>query len=246
MPKILFSSLFVLVFVASAASIRAEDDTKKPDAAPKAEGKAEEPKKEDAKKKEPKEAPKKDTVEKRTVRRKAAIEDALDKEDWDKLLAVLDEIIDDKEIAEDDQVGAMFDKFTVLVHKKLDGAKASAIAKTLAEKLKDDPESLNELAWTLLDTEGLEKADLDVAFSIAQRANEAVKGESSEILDTLARAHYEKGDLDKAVELQTKAVEKLDAVPYLTEDSRAQVKAALEKYKAKLAEKKNEKKEEMK
>jgi tetratricopeptide (TPR) repeat protein len=245
MHKTLWSMMFVLGILASAASIRAEDETKKPDAVPKAEGKSEEPKKEDAKK-EPKEAPKKDTVEKRTVRRKAAIEDALDKEDWDKLIAVLDEIIDDKEIVEDDQVGAMFDKFTVLVHKKLDGEKASALAKTLADKLKDDPESLNELAWTLLDTEGLEKADLDVAFSIAQRANEAVKGESSEILDTLARAHYEKGDLDKAVELQTKAVEKLDAVPYLTEDSRAQVKAALEKYKAKLEEKKNEKKEEKK
>ena len=114
MYKTLWSMLFVLGIIASAAQVRAEDEAKKPDAAPpKAEGKAEEPKK------EPKEAtPKKETVEKRMERRKAAIEKAVDQDDWDKVLAVLDEIIDDKEITEDDVLGPLFDKFQVLYRQK--------------------------------------------------------------------------------------------------------------------------------
>jgi tetratricopeptide (TPR) repeat protein len=243
MVKTLWSMLFVLGIIAFAAQVRAEDEAKKPDAAPpKAEGKAEEPKKE-----EPKAAaPKKETVEKRMERRKAAIEEAVGKDDWDKVLVVLDEIIDDKEINEDDQLGALFDKFQVLTIKKLDGAKASAVAKKLSEMQKDDSELLNELSWTLLDTEGLKDRDLDVALAIAVRANEVTKGESGEILDTLARAHFEKGDLDKAVEFQTKAAEKIKDDAETTDDIKAQVKATLEKYKAKQEEKKNEKKVEKK
>jgi ATP/maltotriose-dependent transcriptional regulator MalT len=72
------------------------------------------------------------------------------------------------------------------------------------------------------------------------------KGESGEILDTLARAHFEKGDLDKAVEFQTKAAEKIKDDAETTDDIKAQVKATLEKYKAKQEEKKNEKKVEKK
>ena len=258
MRKTLWSMLFVLGLVVSAGYVWAEDEAKKPDAVPpKVEGKAEEPKKEEAKKDEPKkeepkkEEPKKDekkkeSVEQRMERRKKALEEAVMKEDWDKVLAGLDEIIDDKEINADDQLQAMRDKFIVLAEEKLDGAKACPVAKKLSELGKDDADLLNELSWTILDTEGLKNRDLDLALAIAQRSNEVSQGQSGEILDTLARAHYEKGDLDKAIEFQTKAVEKIKDDAEVTDDVKDEVKAMLEKYKTKQAEKKSEKKEEKK
>jgi hypothetical protein len=259
MRKTFWSLLFVLGVIAFAAPARSDDDAKKPDAAPpKVEEKAGEPKKEEPKKEEAKkdETKKKDdakkdekpkeSVEKRMSRRRKAIEQAVLKEDWDKVLAGLDEIIDDKEINADDHVLALYEKFTVLAEEKLDGAKACPVAKQLAELGKDDPEILNELSWTILDTEGLKNRDLDVALAIAERANEVSHGQSGEILDTVARAYFEKGDLDKAVDLQTKAVEKITDDNDVTDDVKDEVKATLEKYKAEKAEKKSEKKEEKK
>jgi hypothetical protein len=235
------SIMFVMGILATIVQIRAEEDGKKPDAAqPKVESKTEEQKKEADKQAEKK----KEVVEQRMERRRKVIEQAVLKEDWDKVLAGLDEIIDDKEINADDQLQAMRDKFTVLAEEKLDGKKACPLAKKLGELGKDDPDLLNELSWTILDTEGLKNRDLDLALALAQRATELTQGQSGEILDTLARAHYEKGDVDKAVELQTKAVEKLNGDNEITDDVKGEVQAALEKYKAKQEEKKNEKKKE--
>jgi thiol-disulfide isomerase/thioredoxin len=75
---------------------------------------------------------------------------------------------------------------------------------------KDNPEALNVVAWTTVDpASGLDKKDmdLDLAMKAAERANELTKGKSGEILDTLARVYFIKGDIAKAIELQTKAVE---------------------------------------
>ena len=64
------------------------------------------------------------------------------------------------------------------------------------------------------------------------------------ILDTLARAYFEKGDVAKAIELQTKAVEKSD------ERLKEELQATLDRYKKSgdkpIQEKKNTKKSEPK
>jgi hypothetical protein len=61
---------------------------------------------------------------------------------------------------------------------------------------------------------------------MAQRADELTKHVNAPVLDTLARAHFEKGQLDKAVELQTLAVEKAN------EEMKEQLSETLTRYKA--------------
>ena len=56
-------------------------------------------------------------------------------------------------------------------------------------------------------------------------------------MDTLARAYFEKGDLDKAIEFQTKAVEKCQNNDTISDEIKEQVKETLEKYQNKKAEK---------
>lgn len=79
----------------------------------------------------------------------------------------------------------------------------------------DDAQMLNEIAWFLVADEGLEKRDLKLALKAAERACELTKHAEAPILDTLARAHYELGNLAEAIKWQTKAVESLgeDAGP---------------------------------
>jgi thiol-disulfide isomerase/thioredoxin len=86
---------------------------------------------------------------------------------------------------------------------------------------------LNEIAWQIATTPGMEKRDLDRAVGYATKAVELTKGENANVLDTLARVYFEKGDVDKAVQTEEKAVAKSSG-----EQKDAFVKA-LAQYKAK-------------
>lgn len=87
--------------------------------------------------------------------------------------------------------------------------KAAAYGKAyVSGAAKDEPSALNALAWSIVDPEGgLEHKDLDLALAAATRADEVSEGKDPQILDTLARVWFEKGDVAKAIELQEKAVE---------------------------------------
>lgn len=156
---------------------------------------------------------------------------ALMGEEWEKATKLLDEMI-----AAGGDSAKMFSmiKFQMLLMGKKDAAAASKHAEAmLTGILKDDAEGLNQVAWTILDAPGVEKRDFDLALKIAQKACELSKHENGMILDTLARAYFEKGDLAKAVEWQTKAVEKANG----PEEMKAEMKETLEKYKAEQAKK---------
>jgi thiol-disulfide isomerase/thioredoxin len=166
---------------------------------------------------------------KQDVQRRFA--EAAQTEDTDKLLGLADELA---KVDPDSAAQAGLIKFQILFVKKKDYDAAYALAAKLAEKeLKDSASALNEIAWGILDTAGVEKRDFDLALKLALRADELTKHENAPILDTLARAHFEKGQFDKAVELQTRAVEKAD-----NDELRTQLSDTLTKYKAKAAEKK--------
>jgi len=122
----------------------------------------------------------------------------------------------------------------LLVGEKKDTAAAYKLATELSDgPMKDDAMGLNTIAWTILDEDGVEKRDLDMALKLAQRAVELSKGASGMILDTLGRAYFEKGDLVKAVETQEKAVKHAE-----DDDTKEQLSEALAKYKKALADKK--------
>lgn len=77
----------------------------------------------------------------------------------------------------------------------------------LADRLRDDPMGLQALAWAILEGPNSARAT-DLALTIATRANELMEGDDAVILDTLACAQFQKGDIDAAIATQTKAVDK--------------------------------------
>jgi thiol-disulfide isomerase/thioredoxin len=110
---------------------------------------------------------------------------------------------------------------------------ASAVGMKLMEKgLKHrNPMLLNQVAWSIVDPESdVPSRDLDLAMKAAEKAVEFSKGDAA-ILDTLARVHYLKGDLNKAIEIQTKAVEKAEGQMLMP------LQETLEQYRAEAASK---------
>lgn len=170
-----------------------------------------------------KEREKTDAAQEKVMELGEKLGEAMEGQKWDDALKLVDQM--QKELPEEAALGLSFVKFQVFVMKK-DEAGAYKLAGEMGEKAKDQAEVLNELAWAIATSEGLKNRDLGLAEKLASRANEVEKGENAAILDTYARVLFMKGEKDKAIELQTKAVEKAD------DDMKDNAKATLESYKA--------------
>jgi thiol-disulfide isomerase/thioredoxin len=92
---------------------------------------------------------------------------------------------------------------------------------------KDDAESLNAVAWMIVDPKsGITKPDIALAEQAAKRAVELSKGKEAAILDTMARVHFVKGEVDKAIEVETTAVGLAD------DQMKNELQTALDEFKA--------------
>lgn len=110
-------------------------------------------------------------------------------------------------------------------------SEASEIGAKLVEKAikYNSPEKLNEIAWTIVDpANDLKDRDVGLAMNAAEKAVELTKGEDGAILDTLARCYHWKGEIKKAIEIQTKAVEKAVDNPEML----GELQRVLDSYKA--------------
>lgn len=106
------------------------------------------------------------------------------------------------------------------------------LAKRFAEvDYKDDAETLNHLAWGIVDPENENpKPNYAVALVLAKRAAEASGMKDANILDTYALALYRTGDKKGALDLQTKAVAIAVADKDFEADSLKGLKGRLEMY----------------
>jgi len=156
---------------------------------------------------------------------------AMRSKDFDQAIKLIDGLIVkapsmQKELASTKlQVQVM--RFRAMVTDKTKLDDAYKLAKEISEgDGKSDPQVLNAIAWTVLDEDGVERRDLDFAHQLATRAVELTERKSGVILDTLARAHFEKGDLPKAISIQEEAIKNAE-----DEESKDELTSTLEKYK---------------
>jgi thiol-disulfide isomerase/thioredoxin len=124
--------------------------------------------------------------------------------DWDAALAAVDEA---EKLDPEMSKALLPTRFQILLGKG-DTKAAYGVGRQILEENNDNPMALNTLAWTIIDPEGdVEDKDVDLALRAAERAAELTKHKDAAILDTLALAHFLKGNTDKAIDLQTKAVD---------------------------------------
>lgn len=93
-------------------------------------------------------------------------------------------------------------------------ADAWGIAEEILRNQGDDAMAMNQLAWLIVDPQGgVAEPNLDIAMRAAKRACELSKNEDGSMIDTLARVHFAKGDVARAIELQKQALAKAPEGP---------------------------------
>ena len=123
----------------------------------------------------------------------------------DKALATMDELA-----AVDPPVSGewIVSKFGYLLLERKDADKAYAYAAVaLAGVGKDDAPSLKAMAWMTLAEPGVARRDVVLAGKMAARADEITGHADANVLDTLARAMFDSGDVAGAIEVQKRAAE---------------------------------------
>ncbi|MEM1331275.1 MAG: redoxin domain-containing protein [Planctomycetota bacterium] len=121
-------------------------------------------------------------------------------------------------IAELDQIialdGEMFmdlalTKFQLLAVQLGDLDRAYAYGRELESgMLKDNPQALNGLAWMILTADAFAgNRDGELALQIATRASKLTDNNDAMVLDTVAKAQFELGQIKSAIETQRRAVE---------------------------------------
>jgi thiol-disulfide isomerase/thioredoxin len=119
---------------------------------------------------------------------------------------------------------------------KTDETAAYGFAKKLAEgPAKDNAGALNDIAWGIVENQGgtLKNPDYDTALALANKAAALTKNADPTILDTLAYAQFKKGNVDKAIEIQQKAIALLDKMPDADADMKKELNDHLALFKAK-------------
>jgi len=97
-----------------------------------------------------------------------------------------------------------------------------------ADRLADgdaDAELLNEISWFIFTDERVEERDLDCGMKLARLAVKRSRGRNGAVLDTLARGHFEQGDIEQAIKTQMRARKRARG------QSRAVIRETLERYK---------------
>ena len=107
-----------------------------------------------------------------------------------------------------------FSKLDVMLHSdpKAKSTEIAQFAEKAFEAMKDSPEDLNNLAWILLDETEFAEAPLATVLKASKLSVETLAKDSdgdlrAACLDTLARIYFSVGRIDKAIELQTQALE---------------------------------------
>jgi thiol-disulfide isomerase/thioredoxin len=128
---------------------------------------------------------------------------ALQQKDYDEADAAIAEMEKDTDPRMAANVSRM--RLAVLSGRK-DFAGFHALVRKIAAEKPDDAQTQNEMAWMIAANPELEKPDLDLAAELANKALELSKGEDAAILDTAARVNFMRGDKEKALEQERKAL----------------------------------------
>jgi len=161
------------------------------------------------------------------ARREAAmakLQEAMQAGNPDKVIALVDDMSASDPDMEKQLIGV---KYEALLQKK-DVAGAMAVANQMIAEDIDNADSLNAIAWSMVDPDHpLDKPDLSLAEEAAFRANELTKGSEPAILDTLSHVYAAEGQFDKALATETQAIAK-NTDPQMKDD----LAKALEAYKS--------------
>jgi len=148
---------------------------------------------------------------------------AMRAQQWDEAIKAIDKLLALQPYRQE----LSLQKFGILATQKKDVLAAKAWARHLTENC-DNPAILNEFAWVVLteDDFGLVR-DVPMALSAAKKAVRLTDKKEAAVIDTLARAFAESGDMERAIKWQRVAIKRCDDL-----ELRKQLREALKEYRA--------------
>ena len=111
-----------------------------------------------------------------------------------------------QQVQEKQKLAVVFGKYCAAVGENGDAEQAAELARQLEALDVRDADLLNEIAWHILTGDGIRQRDLPLATRLAEKAMELSEYKNANILDTYARALFDKGLVAVAIEYQKKAV----------------------------------------
>src|SRR5260370_13558324 len=152
-----------------------------------------------------------------------ALDSAMQRKDWDTATAKVSEA--EKLLPDDQRDGLSMIRFHIMIGKK-DYPAAYKLATQFSEAHKDNAMLQNELAWQIPTDETIADRNLDLAQTLATRANEAATDKEPVVLDTLARVQFLRGNKEEAIQSQEKALALAE-----NDDMKAALQKELDSYK---------------
>ena len=140
---------------------------------------------------------------------------------------------DPAEIAQLNRLNKMQEQYFRLVKRPGVGSRADELGERIYNGALDNASFLTEFAWRIMAEKNLRHRDLQLAESAAHRAAELSRGKSIWVTTTYARALFENGKIEEAIEYQTQAWHAAE-----TNQVRGECEATLNKYKRILRERK--------
>lgn len=143
-------------------------------------------------------------IEAKVAPLRAQYDEGMKARDWDAVLDAAEQLLA-LDPAKFGPMAAM--KFRVLAREKNDCDKAYAFVQSYFDGAgKNEWKWMTVTAFEIVDPNStITRRDLDLGLKLAERGNELSKGEQAMALDTLARVYFSRGDIAKAVEIETKA-----------------------------------------
>jgi thiol-disulfide isomerase/thioredoxin len=112
-------------------------------------------------------------------------------------------------------------RFDIMTHSKGLSEQAVELGQQIIESQKeDDVEILNELAWVIVNPDRSEKSEpklVSFALKIALKADQLCKEENPVVADTLGKAYFDDGKIEKAIETQERVMKLIEGTQ-LAED----------------------------
>ena len=124
------------------------------------------------------------------------------KQEWEEALRTMDVLRD--RLPQD--IGLLKKRFHVLAVGLKDHKAAESWAEQLFTQVDWAPGFLNDFAWALLTDEKYSGEYAEMALKWSERANELTDYGYWPVLDTLARASFDTGDVERAIHLQEEAI----------------------------------------
>jgi tetratricopeptide (TPR) repeat protein len=126
------------------------------------------------------------------------------------------------------------EEYFVVIKRPISSRQAQALGEEIYRGARNNSSFLTEFAWRIMAERGTRYRDLNLALRAAQTAVELSKSKSIWVTTTYARALFENGQIEEAIEYQEKALAAAE-----TNQDRGDCEATLNKYKRVLRERRS-------